>query len=97
MRPALAVGLLMTLVTALVVSRRGFMLWRLIRVGQPRPKGSLPDPRDAGRGRGRRGARPTKAAEVDRAGHRPRVRLLGLHHLGAHDPRGLPRDRRPRL
>jgi Fe-S oxidoreductase len=45
-RPALAIGLLMTLVTALIVSRRGFMLWRLIRVGQPRPQGSLPDPRE---------------------------------------------------
>ena len=45
MRPALTIGLLMTLVTALVVSRRGFMLWRLIRVGQQRPHGSLPDPR----------------------------------------------------
>ncbi len=46
MRPALAVGLLMTLVVALVVARRSFMLWRLIRVGQPRPAGSLPDPRE---------------------------------------------------
>jgi Fe-S oxidoreductase len=42
----LAVGLLMTLVVALVVGRRSFMLWRLIRVGQPRPQGSFPDPRE---------------------------------------------------
>ncbi len=46
MRPALAIGLLMTLVTALVVARRGFTIGRLIGVGQPRPKGSLPDPRE---------------------------------------------------
>ena len=46
MSPALAVGLMMTLVTALVVGRRGFMLWRLVGVGQRRPQGSLPDPRE---------------------------------------------------
>ncbi len=45
MQPALAIGLVMTLVVALVAGRRAFMLWRLIRVGQPRPAGTLPDPR----------------------------------------------------
>jgi Fe-S oxidoreductase len=44
-QPALAIGLVMTLVVALVAGRRAFMLWRLIRVGQPRPAGTLPDPR----------------------------------------------------
>jgi Fe-S oxidoreductase len=43
--PALAIGLAMTLVTALVVGRRAFMLMRLVLVGQRRPQGSLPDPR----------------------------------------------------
>jgi Fe-S oxidoreductase len=43
--PALAIGLVMTLVTALVVGRRAFMLMRLVLVGQRRPHGSLPDPR----------------------------------------------------
>ena len=45
MRPALAIGLLMTLVVAAVAGRRVFMLTRLIGVGQKRPSGSLPDPR----------------------------------------------------
>ena len=45
MSPALAIGLVMTLVTALVVGRRAFMLMRLVLVGQRRPQGSLPDPR----------------------------------------------------
>jgi Fe-S oxidoreductase len=44
-RPALAVGLVLTLAVAVVVARRVFVIYRLIRVGQPRPKGSLPDPR----------------------------------------------------
>ncbi len=45
MPPALAIGLLMTLVVAVVAGRRVFMLTRLIGVGQKRPSGSLPDPR----------------------------------------------------
>ncbi len=46
MRPALAIGLLLTLLAAAVAGRRVFMLLRLITVGQPRPRGSLPDPRN---------------------------------------------------
>ena len=45
MRPALAIGLLITVVALAVAGRRVFMLFQLIRVGQPRPSGSLPDPR----------------------------------------------------
>ncbi|MFL6070711.1 MAG: heterodisulfide reductase-related iron-sulfur binding cluster [Actinomycetes bacterium] len=46
MRPALAVGLLITLAALAVAGRRVFMLFRLMRVGQPRPSGSFPDPRN---------------------------------------------------
>ena len=45
MRPALAVGLLLTLLAFAIAGRRVFMLFRLFRAGQPRPKGTFPDPR----------------------------------------------------
>ena len=45
MRPALVIGLLLTLLAFAVAGRRIFMLLRLFRSGQPRPKGRFPDPR----------------------------------------------------
>ena len=46
-RPALAIGLLLTLAAFAVAGRRVFMLFRLFRSGQPRPRGHFPDPRKA--------------------------------------------------
>ncbi|MEO8330537.1 MAG: Fe-S oxidoreductase, partial [Candidatus Nanopelagicales bacterium] len=46
MRPALAIGLLLTLAAMAVAGRRVFMLFRLFRAGQPRPEGRFPDPRE---------------------------------------------------
>ena len=97
MSPALAIGLLMTLVTALVVGRRAL---HALAAGPRRPAapaGQPARPAGAGRGRDRRGARPAQAAEVDGARGRALLRLLGLHHPGPHHPRGLPRDHRPRV
>ena len=47
MRPALAVGLLMTVVALGIVGRRVHMLAQLFRTGQPRPDATPLDPRDA--------------------------------------------------
>jgi Fe-S oxidoreductase len=45
-RPALALGLILTVLAVAVAGRRVFMLLRLFRSGQPRPKGRFPDPRE---------------------------------------------------